>query len=134
MLWSASAPACRSANANVEGLTIRAAVDFEAFYARPGQRRRPPGHASGDVLVLSADGKGIVMRADALREATAKAGAARLTEAEGASLARERSANRKRIAEVGAVYDIVPALRTPARCSPRAATKTPPPPKRKGKG
>ena len=53
----------------VEALTHKAAVDFEAFY----QARRSARADPGDVLVLSADGKGIVMRPEALRQATAKA-------------------------------------------------------------
>ena len=40
------------------------------FYAT----RQPPAGVGGDVLVLSCDGKGIVMRPDALRPATAAAG------------------------------------------------------------
>src|SRR5205823_14362904 len=51
----------------VEELAGLAAVDFEDFYA---QRRAPRGK-DGDLLALSADGKGIVMRPDALRTATA---------------------------------------------------------------
>ena len=56
----------------IEGLAARAAIDVEAFYAT----RAHPHVADGDVLVISADGKGIVMRPDALRPATAKAAAA----------------------------------------------------------
>jgi hypothetical protein len=56
----------------VEQLTARAAVDFDDYYAG----RPPPTAAVGDVLVISCDGKGIVMRSDALRAATAKAAAA----------------------------------------------------------
>jgi hypothetical protein len=55
----------------VEELTARAAVDFDAFYAH--KRRDPAG--PDDVLVLSCDGKGIVMRPEALREATREAAA-----------------------------------------------------------
>jgi hypothetical protein len=51
----------------VEDLAQVAAVDFEDFY----ETRRPPRAKTGDLLVLSADGKGIVMRPDALRAATA---------------------------------------------------------------
>ncbi|MGH8826925.1 MAG: hypothetical protein ACRDVZ_04835 [Jiangellaceae bacterium] len=54
----------------VEALAGRAAVDVEAFYAT---RAHPHIAGGGDLLVLSADGKGIVMRPDALRPATAKA-------------------------------------------------------------
>jgi hypothetical protein len=53
----------------VEDLASRAAVDFEAFYLQ----RLPPTGLPGDLLVLQVDGKGIVMRPDALRPATTKA-------------------------------------------------------------
>ena len=53
----------------VEDLAAAAAVDFEAFYTT----RKPPAADPDDVLALSCDGKGIVMRPDALRPATAKA-------------------------------------------------------------
>ncbi|MGV1010562.1 MAG: ISKra4 family transposase, partial [Dermatophilaceae bacterium] len=55
----------------VEELTARAAVDIEDFYAT-SEHTEP---AQDDVLVLSADAKGIVMRPDSLRPATAKAAA-----------------------------------------------------------
>ncbi len=55
----------------VEQLAVRAAADVDAFY-----EERKPGPAPGEhVLVITGDGKGIVMRADALRPATAKAAA-----------------------------------------------------------
>ncbi|MEU9128800.1 hypothetical protein AB0D08_11910 [Kitasatospora sp. NPDC048540] len=55
----------------VEQLVAAAATDVEAFY-----RARVPVPATAEVLlVLSVDGKGIVMRPDALRPATAKAAA-----------------------------------------------------------
>jgi hypothetical protein len=55
----------------VEELARRAAADIDAFYTgrRPGQR---PDDA---LLVLTFDGEGIVMRPEALRQATAKAAA-----------------------------------------------------------
>ena len=59
----------------VEELAVRAAVDFDAFYAEWVTAAEETEHDSGEVLVLSADGKGIVMRAEALSEATARAGA-----------------------------------------------------------
>ncbi len=55
----------------VEALAARAAVDVADFYAPTTH----PQADEGDVLVLSADGKGIVMRPDSLRPATAKAAA-----------------------------------------------------------
>jgi hypothetical protein len=54
-----------------EQLAVRAAVDFEEFYAT--RACLPVKEDNNDVLVLSADGKGIVMRAEALRAATAQA-------------------------------------------------------------
>ncbi len=53
----------------VEELAQRAAQDFNSFYAEAPSPAADP----GDLLVLSADGKGIVMRPEALRPATAKA-------------------------------------------------------------
>jgi hypothetical protein len=92
----------------VEQLAARAAVDFEAFYQNAS--RTNANHA--DVLVLSADGKGIVMRADALRPATAKA-AGKATAKLKTRLSKGEKRNRKRMAEVGAVYDVAPVVRTP---------------------
>ena len=92
----------------VEELAGLAAMDFEDFYAA----RRPARRSPGDLLVLSADGKGIVMRPDALRTrapARPRAGPA----PKPGSRARI-TLNRKRMAEIGAVYDATPAPRTPA--------------------
>jgi len=122
----------------VEELTVRAAVDFDGFYAEragtePGERseeqREWEKHA---VLVLSADGKGIVMRAEALRDATARA-AQRASPKLTARLSKGEKANRKRIAEVGAVYDIIPASRTAADVLAPSSEKTLPAPKASGK-
>ena len=93
----------------VEELAARCAVDFEAFYENAS---RTPADQE-DVLVLSADGKGIVMRPDALRPSTAKA-AAKTSAKLKTRLSKGEKRNRKRIAEVGAVYDVTPVPRTPA--------------------
>ena len=69
------------------------------------------------MLVLSCDGKGIVMRADALRPAAAAA-AATATPKLATRLSKGEKRNRKPMAEVGAVYDITPAVRTPADILP----------------
>ncbi len=91
----------------VQQLAERAAGDFDDFYA---QR---PRHLSavGDVLVLSCDGKGIVMRPEGLRETTRKT-AAKLTQKLTTRLSKGEKRHRKRMAEVGAVYDCAPAPRT----------------------
>jgi hypothetical protein len=95
----------------VEALTDRAALDVEAFYATRARQAGPS--AEGAVLVVSADGKGIVTRPDALRPATAKAAAAATNKLE-CRLSKGQKRNRKRLAEVGAVYDLTPVARTPA--------------------
>jgi hypothetical protein len=99
----------RPGKRQVEELAARAAVDFDDFYAQ----RRPPQGARRDVLVLSADGKGIVMRPGALRPATAHA-AADATPKLATRLSKGEKRNRKRMAEVGAVYDAEPVTRSPA--------------------
>jgi len=60
----------------VENLSARSATDVEEFYAT----REHTQVDESDALVISADGKGIVMRPDSLREQTAKAAAAAQTE------------------------------------------------------
>lgn len=115
----------------VEQLAVRAAVDFERFYTEraSGQRELPDGEQERrDVLVLSADGKGIVMRTEALREATRQA-AARASPKLKTRLSKGEKAGRKRIAEVGAVYEIEPAPRTPAEVLAPTKDKTLPAPR-----
>jgi hypothetical protein len=93
----------------LEALTARAAVDVEAFYEQHARQPADP----GDVLVVSADGKGIVMRPDALRPSTAKAAKSATTKL-ATRLSKGEKRYRKRIAELAAVYDLTPAVRTPA--------------------
>jgi hypothetical protein len=82
----------------IEQLTVRAAVDVEAFH-----RVRAPMPCTADtLLVLSVDGKGIVMRPEALAEVTRKA-----VEAKGGNKMRTRLAGgekngRERMAMLGA--------------------------------
>jgi hypothetical protein len=92
----------------VESLTERAAADVDTFYAK----RQTPKCASGDVVVLSVDGKGIVMRPEALRGATKKAAQASSPKLEG-RLSKGEKRGRKRMAEIGAVYDVTPVPRGP---------------------
>jgi len=55
---------------------IRAAQDFDVFYANRQTRARADPHTES-ILVLTVDGKGVVMRPEDLREATQRAAAAR---------------------------------------------------------
>jgi hypothetical protein len=91
-----------------EALARRCAVDFEAFYEQAAHVTAE----RSELVVLSCDGKGIVMRPDALRAKTAKAaaGTAKLS----TRLSKGEKRNRKRMAEVGAVYDATPTVRSPS--------------------
>ena len=102
-------PASTSANGKSSSSPHRAAVDVDAFYAAS----TPQPAAADDVLVISADGKGIIMRPDDLRPVTAKAAAAAAPKLDKRRSKGERR-YRKRFAEVGAVYDITPVPRSPA--------------------
>lgn len=91
-----------------EGIVSEVAQDFEAFYQT---RKITVSENTSDPLILSLDGKGIVMRREALREATRKA-----AERESHKLKRRLSAgekrNRKRMTTVATVYNIAPHPRT----------------------
>jgi hypothetical protein len=103
----------KAAKRQVERLTVLAAEDFDAFYAARAAAPAGPGR----VLVLQADGKGVVMRPDALRAATAKAAAAASPKL-GGRLSKGEKRCRKRMAEVGAVHWAQPAPRAPADVLP----------------
>ncbi len=107
----------------VESLAAAAARDVENFYATV---EHPPTNP-GDVLVISADGKGIVMRPQALRPATRAKAAAASHKLE-CRLSKGEKRNRKRLAEVGAVYDVKPVPRGPADVMARGDATGPPPP------
>jgi hypothetical protein len=110
-----------------------AAADFQAFYASEARCAGEENDDNdNDVLVLSADGKGIVMRPDALRPATAQA-ARRASPKLKTRLSKGEKRNRKRIAEVGAVYEVKPAPRSPADVLASPEAKTMPAPKAKRK-
>lgn len=102
----------------VEDLAALAAVDFESFYAT----RLPPPGTAHDLLVLQVDGKGIVMRPDALRPPTAKA-AAKARHKLTTRLSKGEKRNRKRMAELGAVYDTTPVTRSSADIFPANDTE-----------
>ncbi|ETA01163.1 hypothetical protein CcI6DRAFT_03407 [Frankia sp. CcI6] len=103
------------------------AVDVAGFYTAPVCGPVP----DGLLLVLQFDGKGVVMRPEGLRPATAKAAAA------GRKLATRLSPGekngRKRMAELAAVHDVVPVVRTPADVLPPPGVTGPDGPKATGK-
>lgn len=96
------------AKRQVEFLARRAAEDFEAYY----ENSEPEALSAGQLMVLSFDGKGIIMRPEGLREATRLA-----AEKKGKNMLDHRTSpgekrNRKRMAEVAAVYGLDPQPRT----------------------
>jgi len=98
------------AKRQVEELTVSAAADFEEFYAR---RVAMSGREqSGDLLIISVDGKGVVMRREDLRPAT-KAAAEKEEHKLEHRLSKGEKGNRKRMAMVAAVYTIASFIRSP---------------------
>lgn len=92
-----------------------AAVDVAAFYDRP----RPEVAPAGRVLVLQFDGKGVVMRPEALRPGTAKA-AAVASQRLATRLSPGEKNGRKRMAEIAVVTDVTPVARTVEDILPHA--------------
>jgi hypothetical protein len=109
-------------------LTLTAAQDVDAFYAQT-ERTPPDGE---DLLVLSCDAKGVVMRHEALREQTR-------SQAQNASgklktrLSKGEKTNRKRMAEIVTVYELEPEPRTAADILPDPDSPAAPAPARRPK-
>jgi len=93
----------------IEDLLVVSAQDIDAFYAE----QTPQPRTGEELLVLSFDGKGIAMRPDALRPATAKA-AARAKRTVRTRLAGGEKPARKPMATLGVIYDAAWALTLPA--------------------
>jgi hypothetical protein len=91
----------------VEELAVRAAQDFDAFYEQKAASRAP----EEDLLVISTDGKGIVMRHEDLREGTQRA-AERSPRKLETRLTPGEKRGRKRMAQVATVYSIAPFVRS----------------------
>ncbi len=86
-----------------EELVDKIALDFEAFYEQGSMKREP---VEEDLLILSFDGKGVVVRQEDLREATQKAALAASSQTSRGRLAPGEKKNRKRMAEVATVYSL----------------------------
>jgi hypothetical protein len=92
-----------------EQIVVKVAQDFETF---SGMRQAQAAEASEDLLVLTTDGKGIVMRPEDLREAPRKA-AARAGPKRKTRLSPGEKRQRKRMATVASVYTVAPYARSP---------------------
>jgi hypothetical protein len=92
-----------------EELVVQAAKDFDFFYR---QREFTVEAASGELLVITVDGKGVVVRKQDLREETRKA-AEKRTRKLATKLAKGEKRNAKRMATVAAVYTVDRFQRAP---------------------
>jgi hypothetical protein len=92
-----------------EEITVKVARDFNAFYAQRTQAHPEP---TTDLLVLTTDGKGIVMHQEDLRSATAKA-AFRAQQTSKVRLSPGQKRQRKRMATVASVYSTPRFVRKP---------------------
>jgi hypothetical protein len=100
------------AKRQVEQLSTRAAADFDAYYDAQAQAAPAEAGKTAPILVLTTDGKGVVMRPEGLREATAKAARKRQRKLHTRLTKGEKTATR-RMATVASVYGIQPFYRTP---------------------
>ncbi len=104
-------------------LVNRAAEDFIDFYDIAANKPEDSGVAlkeSSSLLILTTDGKGVVMRHEGLREATRKAAENKQHKLKKRLCAGEKK-DRKRMAQVASVYTIAPNVRTAeeiAGCAP----------------
>jgi hypothetical protein len=94
----------------IEELAKRAAQDFDAFY-KMRQCNPADNQATGPVLVITADGKGVVLHEKDLKEQTRKAAAKRKKKM-GKRLSKGEKKNAKRMATVAAVYTTDTFVRT----------------------
>lgn len=96
----------------LEELAARAAMDFDTFYENRSAQSVRQAAKTGPILALSTDGKGIVMRPESLREATRKA-ATKQDHKMSKRLSPGEKRNRKRMAQVAAVFTIGAFVRKP---------------------
>jgi hypothetical protein len=109
----------------LRALTLAATQDVQAFYAQR-ERTVPAGE---DLLVLSCDAKGVVMRPEALREQT-RAQAQNASGKLKTRLSKGEKQGRKRMAEIVTVYELTPEPRTATDVLPDPDTPPPPAPRR----
>lgn len=91
----------------MQEIVIDKMADYDDFYLNQSLKITAQ---PDDLLIISTDGKGITMRPDSLREATAKAAKSHKLKTR---LSAGEKTNRKRMAQVCTVYDIAKNPRTP---------------------
>jgi len=102
------------AKRQAEAIAVRSACDFEEFYEtqREVSEFQDPTPAP-EIVVLTADGKGVVVRKEDLRPATRKAAQKKPRPKLDKRLSKGEKRHRKRMATVAAVYTVAPFVRTP---------------------
>ena len=99
---------CALGTRQCQRLARAAACDFAGFYAG---RRPPPGTGAGQVLVISCDAKGVRVLPGDLRPRSARLARKAVPKQDG-RLSRGEVRTRRRMAAVGAVFDLTPVPRT----------------------
>jgi hypothetical protein len=100
------------AKRQLEELVVRSATDFDGFYETREALTPSQVAELGEILIITTDAKGVVMRRSALRKATRKA-AERGVRKLKRRLSKGEKKNRKRMAQVAAVYTVAPFHRRP---------------------
>lgn len=109
-----------------EQLAQRAAVDFDAYYAARQVSASPQRVEAPPIVVLSVDGKGIVMRREDLRPATQRVVEGRQRKLS-TRLSKGEKRGAKRMATVATVYEIDRYQRRPEEVFPPAGPRAAPP-------
>lgn len=113
----------------LQGVCAELVQDFEEFYAQPLE---PSATEEERILVITADGKGVSMHNQDLREAT-RAIAEKAKKKKKTRLQPGEKKSRKRMATVVSVYEIAPYYRTPEQIIGINEETLPPRPKPENK-
>lgn len=96
---------------HAQGIVLDAVQDFAQFYAIQCVRERPEAQPL-PLLVLTSDGKGVLVRTQDLRPATRKR-AAQHTAKQGGDMDKVQRLHARRIATVASAYEVARFARTP---------------------
>jgi hypothetical protein len=107
------------AKRQVREIALHAAQDFESFYAQrevsaADKPKSPAMDSASKLMVLSTDGKGVVMRKQSLRDSTRQKAEASKPNRRDKRLRSGEKRQCKRMAQVAAVYDLAPWERSPS--------------------
>jgi len=109
----------------VEILSQKAAQDFDEYYEQICTPARLEEAKKLPLLILTTDGKGIVVRKQDLRESTREKAEQSNNKKLNKRLSKGEKKNRKRMATVASVYQIEKFVRTPEAVSGEFASETP---------